>query len=67
MRNSQCLGCGHDHEGRKCTAHTTLEGYRGKDGRCTCPKFVKPEFSPEKRKAIHLGQIKAAFAASRAR
>lgn len=64
---SQCIGCGHQHEGRKCTARTTLDGYRGKDGRCTCPAFVKPERSNEERKRIHQGQIRACFAEGRAR
>jgi len=70
MRTTQCCGCWHDkskHGPNGCTCRTTMEGLRGPDGRCTCKRFVKPEFSPKKRKAIHLGQIKAAFAAGRAR
>lgn len=70
MRTTQCCGCWHDkskHGPHGCTARTMMEGFRGPDGRCTCKCFRTPELSPEKRKAIHQGQIKACFAAGRAR
>lgn len=71
MRTTQCCGCWHEkskHGPNGCTCRTSLEGLRDpKTGRCTCPEFVKPERSNEERKRIHQGQIKAAFAAGRAR
>lgn len=70
-RPLQCASCQHGkdkHGPNGCTARTTLDGLRDpKTGRCLCRCFKGAEFSPERRKAIHLGQLKACFAEGRAR